>query len=202
MALSNYSDLKTAVKNWLNNSEIDAYIPDFITLAEERLNRELRIEDMVTTLSSTISGGVVTVPSDFLEFSYAYIDGSPAQPLGIVSADEILRKYPTRTSDSKPMFIAKDGGSFIFGPYPDANYTLKGSYYKKITSLSDSSLTNWYTNNAIDVLLFAALLEAEPFIREDERLIIWESKYQNGIREIKKTEKRKRLSGPLRSKAL
>jgi len=201
MSIANYDDLKTAIANWLNDSNIAAYIPDFISLAEARIYRELRINSMMTSLSSAISSGVIAVPSDFLEFSYVAIDGSPASKLDVKTPEWIMNNYPNRSSDAKPRFIAKEGSNFIFGPYPDSNYTVIGSYYKRMPALISAS-TNWFTSNAPDILLFASLVEAEPFIMNDERISIWESKYQIAKHEIQKEDKRGRIMGsPQRSEA-
>ena len=188
MSIANYSDLKQSVTNWLNRSDLSTYIPDFITLGEKRIFREVRIRAMEESLSTAISSGVVVLPSDYVQLKHAYINGSPVQSLQRKSAEWIYSKYPTRSSQSKPLYIAREAGNFIFGPYPDSAYTVKGVYYKRLTALSDSNTTNWFTTNAPDLLLFSALLEAEPFIQNDERLVLWEAKYQSAKRGIQDEE--------------
>ncbi len=47
MAISTYSDLKTTVANYLARSDLTSQIPDFITFAENRLRRDLRIRQML-----------------------------------------------------------------------------------------------------------------------------------------------------------
>ena len=46
MAISNYTELKTAVANWLDRDDLTDRIPEFIALAESRFNRLLRIRAM------------------------------------------------------------------------------------------------------------------------------------------------------------
>ncbi len=46
MSLSTYSDLQTSIANYLARSDLTSIIPDFITLAENRLRRELRIRHL------------------------------------------------------------------------------------------------------------------------------------------------------------
>ena len=69
MAISTYSELQEAVASWLNRSDLTTTIPDFITLAESRLNRTLRLRVMetTTTLSLTASSRTVALPSAFIE---------------------------------------------------------------------------------------------------------------------------------------
>lgn len=195
MAISTYSELKTAVANWLNRDTLTAYVPDFIMLGEMRIYRELRIRAMEASLSSAISSGTVSLPADYVELKHARIDGTPVQPLQRKTAEWIYEKYPTRSSDSKPKFIAQDQGVFIFGPYPDDTYTVKGTYYKRLTALSDSNTTNWFVTNAPDLLLWASLCEAEPFLKNDERVLLWEGKYAKTKVAVEDEDRRERLSG-------
>jgi hypothetical protein len=47
--------------------------------------------------------------------------------------------------------------------------------------LSPQNQTNWLTDYAPDVLLYAILLEAVPFLKNDERIPVWESAYARGL---------------------
>jgi hypothetical protein len=69
MAISTYSELQTAVANWLDRDDLDARIPEFITLAETRMNRVLRIRIMESVkIISTISGSKrYLMPTDYLQ---------------------------------------------------------------------------------------------------------------------------------------
>jgi hypothetical protein len=195
VALTTYSGLKTAVANWLNRTDLTSYIPDFIALAEERIYRDLRIKAMETAFSSTVASGVIALPTDYLELKSAYVDGSPIYFLERASLEDIYSKYPTRAAGGKPLYIAREGENFIFGPYPDAAYTIKGIYYKKLPALSDSNTTNWLTSSAPSLILFGALTEAAPFLKDDARLAIWEGKFQTQMRDVQRADKREALRG-------
>lgn len=175
MAINSYATLQTSVANFLHRADLTSIIPDLITLAEKRINREVRTADMETAHNAAISSGVLAVPSDFLAWKSVYVDASPVRILRVKPLDWLWEKYPTRSSDAEPRFIARNGSNFEFGPYPDTGYTIKGTYYKRLTSVS----TSW---NALatanpDLYLMATLCEATPYIKNDSRIIIWESKY-------------------------
>lgn len=195
MALSTYSDLVAAVGTWLNRTDLASYAPDFIALAEERIYRNLRVKAMETALNETITGGVVTVPADYIELKSAYLDGSPAYALERLSVEEIYTKYPTRTSSAKPLYIAREGESFIFGPYPDGAYTLKGIYYARLAALSATNTSNWLTTHAPSLVLFGALAEAAPFLKDDQRIMIWETKFLAQLGDANKADKREGMRG-------
>lgn len=175
MALTTYANLKTAIANWVHRSDIATYADDLVTLAEARINREVRAVEMETALSSATASGVIAAPTGFLELRSAYVDGSPTQPLRVMSAAYIYSKYPHRSSDSKPLLIGYDAGNLIFGPYPDSAYTIKGTYYKRQGPLS-SAVYDLFTNHP-DLFLFGALAETRAFLQDDKRVPLWENKY-------------------------
>lgn len=180
MALATYSDLTTAVANWLHRSDLTSYIPDFITLAETRIYREVRSRDMETAFSTAIASGVVALPASYIDLKFAYVDRSPSNWLDRKSAQWIYQNYPQRTSDGLPRFIARQGSNFIFGPYPDSGYTVAGVYYKNLGAVSSSAHALFVSNP--DLYVFGALCEAEPYIIRDARVALWKAKY-NEIRD-------------------
>jgi len=148
---------------------------------------------MESALSVTISSGVATVPSDYLELKNAYISGSTVSPLRRGTSDYIYTRYPTRSSDSKPRYIAREGSNFIFGPYPDSGYTVAGIYYASPTSIQSSANALYVAYP--DLYLFAALCEAAPYLLEDVRVPLWEQKYASIKESIRQKEFMEDASG-------
>lgn len=190
MAINSFSTLKTAAQNWIDRTDIADRVDEFIALGEARIYRKLRIRAMETALSDTIASGVISVPSDYRALKHAYVNGSPTTPLEQTTAENILTKYPTRSSTSKPKYIAQDGGNFIFGPYPDSAYTIQGTYYAALTALSTGNETNWFTANAPDLLLFATLAEAAGFEMNDEKEVKWATRFERAVDDIQKEDNR------------
>lgn len=176
-AITDFATLKTEVAAWLNRSDLTNEVPGFIQLGEFRVYRDLRVRQMETALSAAISSGVLAVPSGYLEMKFAYVNGSPMRKLERKDAEWIYLNYPTRSSDGTPKFFAREATNFIFGPYPDSAYTVKGVYYKKLDALSGTNTTNWLITDAPDLILFASLCEAAPFLQDDARVPLWEKKY-------------------------
>lgn len=197
MAINNYDTLLTAVENWLDNAPVTAQIPDFIMLGERRIYRKLRIRPMETDISVTIAGGEAAAPTAMVELKHLRVVGTDGKEYTMESRtpEWIYHNYPKRSVDGRPRFFAREGDSFIFGPYPDQNYVVKGKYYARLTALSSANSVNWFTSNAPDVLLAAALVEATPFVMEDERLAVWAPKLETMMMEIQKEDDRERISG-------
>ena len=194
MALDTYSGLVTAVQNELHRSDLASYVPDWITLAESRINKHLRVRAMETSTSSTIAAGVVAVPSNYLSLKDAYITSTtPYVNLDRKTANWIYGNYPNRVADSTPGFIAREGSSFIFGPYPDANYVVKLVYWARLTALS-SALNSIFTNYP-GLWLFGALCESAPWLKDDKRIAVWEVKFQDLIKQVQDEDDDEFLSG-------
>jgi hypothetical protein len=148
---------------------------------------------MEATLSGTISNGVIAVPADYLSLKFAYLTTAPYTALRGASPIQVYNDYPNRTSADKPKLIAREGSNFIFGPYPDGNYSIGGVYYAKPDALS-SSVNNLFTQTP-ELYLFASLLAASPFLKDDARLQTWETLYQGVLASLTNADNEEIESG-------
>jgi hypothetical protein len=189
MALTTYSDLQTAIANYLARSDLSSQIPDFIRLAEIRLRRELRIRQMLKNVTTSTTSGDATVqlPSDFLQMRDLYIDGDPLQPV-IYLTPSLFTSNAQSTYSGKPTRYTILADEFKFAPYPDTAYTLYMLYYASPPFLSSTQTTNVWTVNAMDCLLYGSLGEAEPYLMNDARLQTWATLYQRGINSLTKSD--------------
>ena len=78
MALSNFSELKTEMANYVDRSDLTDQIPTFIKLTEARINRSLRVRLMESVkIISLVSGSKrYPVPSDYLQLRTVQYDTS------------------------------------------------------------------------------------------------------------------------------
>jgi hypothetical protein len=195
--ITDYATLQTSIAGFLHRSDMTAIIKELIADAEFRIANELRIRAMEANYSEAISGGTVALPSAFLEWKHLYIDGDSVQKLERRDPEWIYSNYPARSGSGKPVFFAQESDGLIFAPYASSGYTVKGVYYKKLDALSDSTTTNWFITNAPDLLRYGALCEAAPYMQNDERIGVWEQKYNQVKQRIERTERRERASGSL-----
>lgn len=200
--LTNYSDLKTSIANYLGRSDLTSNIPDFINLAEYRLQRNLRIRQMLKTVTATTTSGDSTVglPSDFLELRDIYAQGNPRISLSYLSPSAFTRDSRA-TESGRPSYYTLRSNEFELAPVPDSAYTLQMLYYAKPDLLSDSNSSNVFLANAPDALLYGALLEAEPFLMNDSRIQVWTGFYQNALDSLNVSDESSEYSGvPLNMK--
>jgi hypothetical protein len=196
MSFTSYSDLQTTIAGYLARSDLTTQIPDFIRLAETRLRRDLRIRQMLksVTTSTVAADSTVELPSDFLEVRDLVIDGSPPQPLNYASPSAFTRN--TRTWESgKPLDYTVLANDFQLAPIPDAVYTVKMLYFAAPTFLSDTNTSNVFLANTPDVLLYGALLEAEPYLMNDARVNTWGTMFDRALASITRSDEQGQYSG-------
>lgn len=200
MALSTYTELKDAVADWLDRSDLTNNIPDFITLAEARINRELRIrpQEVRSTMTTTIGNKYHALPGGYLSMRNIQLNTNPTTPLEFISLEMLDRLYGSDIT-GKPTAYSIVGDEIQLAPIPDSTYTVEVAYYKKFETLGDGTggtvTSNWLTTNAPDVLLYGALLEAEPFLKNDERIPTWLNAYKESISKLQLADTADRHSG-------
>jgi len=197
MAIGTFAQLKTAAANWLDRSDLTDRIPEFITLAEARFNRILRIRDMetVSTAISTSAGTrEYSLPTGFVQMKEFHLSTDPLTPLSYITPEMMTRLW-AGSGQGKPEVFTIIADNVRLGPSPDAVYTTSMLYYKTFTALSDSATTNDMLTNNPDVYLYGTLLEAEPFIMNDERVQLWGMAFKQAIDDIQNQDNKDRHSG-------
>jgi hypothetical protein len=187
--ITSYSTLQTAVTDYLARGDLSTYTPNFIQNFEERFYRDSDnwASWMESALSVAISSNVAAVPSDYLGLKTAYLSGQNSAPLKRISLEQLYARYPRAGSTGVPAYIARNKTNFEFGPIATGG-TLVGTYYAKPTVLRSyttggaDAVAHFLIVNAPDLLLYGALLEAEPFLKNDGRLVIWKSFYDEALR--------------------
>jgi hypothetical protein len=196
MAYTTYSDLKTSVANYLGRSDLTSVIPDFISFAELRIGRELRTRQMLelTTIATTGGDSTVSLPSDFLEIKDLNIQGNPRTPLTYLSPSAFSRD--ARADESgKPFYYTILESEISLAPKPDTVYNIEILYYAKPTVLSTGNASNVFLVNYPDALLYASLLEAEPYLINDARSQTWSTLYDRAIKNISDADQNSEYSG-------
>lgn len=187
MAITNYTDLQSTIADYLARTDLTTQIPLFIQLAENRLRRDLRTRPMlkVVTTPTTAGDPTIALPSDFLEMRDLHIESSPIQTLVYQNPSNFYRNTKASTADSgAPKFYTVMGSEFQFAPIPDSAYTLKMVYYAAPSYLSSSVSSNVFLANSPDLLLYASLGEAEPYLMNDARIATWAQLYDRGLNSL------------------
>lgn len=204
MALASYTDLLASVATWMNRTDLTAVIPDFVTIVESKLSRDLRLRKQVTstTLSTLTTTRAVALPTDWLEFENVSIAGSPETACQYVTIEHMDAKYPESGSSARPFVYTIEADNILFGPTPDAVYTVNVLYYARFPGLAANS-TNWLLTNHPNLYLYACLREGSFFIKDEEAAVRWDSLYKQEVANLQAADDRSTHSGTmLRVKAI
>ena len=200
MAIDTFTNLKSTIATYLNRDDLTANIPDFISLTEKRLNRELRVREMVNTDTSitTVSGTQdYTLPTGFIEAITVVFQSDPFVTLPFISNHDFYRKYNTSVTTGIPSFFTIVGNKIKLGVAPDQAATLQIDFYKEVTTLSDSVATNDILTKFPELYLYGALAESSPFLMQDERLNTWASLYKEAVNKANESAMNGSSSTPL-----
>ena len=196
MASTTYAELQTATANWLDRTDLTSRIPEFIELAEANFNRVIRQPDMVAKDDSfSIAGRYTTLPTDTLEIIRIVVDLTPVIVLEYMTPEEISERRIVMSSTGKPYYFTTIGGAtnqLEVLPSPDSTYTSTIVYYTRIAALSDGATSNWLLAAHPDIYLFGTLVEAEPYLKNDERMPMWTARLDKALNDLKLQGQRER----------
>jgi len=196
MAITNYSELKSAIADWLDRTDLTDSIPDFITLAETRHRRDFKIRRMETrvTANTVADTEYYTLPDNFVAMRNIQLNTDPKTALEYLTPEQMDRIY-AGSNKGKPKAYSIIGDNIQLRPLPDSAYEIEMLYYKYFTPLSDSNTTNDMLTYHPDAYLYGALVEAEPYLQNDKRIQTWASFYERAKKDIIDSNERDRHSG-------
>ncbi len=188
-----YSSLITTIQAYLqvnnNNSPAIANIPTFVALAQARIPREMKLLGFRSEVTGNFDGGtqnsgLMSKPSDWRKTIAFYVatgsDVNVHTPILQRDYSYIRTVYSDPSLRGTPRFYGDaDYQHWLVQPSPSSSMAYKICYYSTLTQLDNTAQTNWLTVNAPDLLLYASLLEAVPFLKVDERIPVWQGLYQN-----------------------
>lgn len=177
MTIATYGQLKAALSDWLDRSDMTARIPDFVRLAEATLNKVLRSPRGIAYGSLSVAGGMryAAAPVDMLEMLFATATDED-YPLEQVSPQQLVNLRQTRLRNpGPPRYFAVVGQRLELAPTPAAATTLDVAYFQKIPALEADGDSNWLLQYDPDVYLYTALLHGAQFLHDDRQAAVYES---------------------------
>lgn len=152
-------------------------LPRLVTLAERRIARDLKILGFVRAVTTPLVAAVAVYqkPDRWRDTISMTVDGSPI----FARSYEYCRNYwPDEAQTAAPQFYADyDYQHWLITPTPSATAQLEVLYYEQPQFLDEDNQENWLTKFAPDALTYATLLEAAPFLKNDERMATWQAMY-------------------------
>lgn len=198
MAISTYSELKSAIADFLNRDDLDAVISTFISLAEADINRSVRHWRMEERSSGQQSAGdqYMQIPADWVETIRMNVAGTSTTPINLASIATIIDKRAASNDEAgTPLLYAHVRGEFELYPTPVEDTDIELLYYKKLDALSDSTTTNWLLSEAPDVYLYGSLMHSAPYLADDARVAIWAQLYSAAVSNLIDSGEKAQFSG-------
>jgi hypothetical protein len=198
MAITNYTNLQTAIADFLNRDDLASVIPTFIQLAEAQIQREVRHWKMEARSSGQQSAGdqYMQIPADWLETIRLHLTASGTSALTLASRAAIadIRAKNEDVSTRLPYYYCHSDGQFELYPTPSEDTDIELLYYQKIPDLA-SNTTNWLLSDAPDVYLYGSLLHSAPYLAEDARVAVWAQMYSAAVQNVNNASEQARYSG-------
>tara|TARA_Y100000310_G_C20692113_1_gene823008 strand:- start:1135 stop:1761 length:627 start_codon:yes stop_codon:yes gene_type:complete len=196
MALDTRDNLISSVQDTLNRSDLDSVVPDWIEMAEAEFNRVLRIRQMYARATATASTQFVSLPTDFLEMRNIQIDSSPPFALEYLTPERMDDiRYDNNNPTGKPFYYTIQGSTVELYKTPDTSYTLQIGYFQKVDALSASNTSNFILDNWPDLYLYQTLTHSSPYLMEDERTPVWETRASKIMGELMIQDENTKYSG-------
>lgn len=204
----NYGTLKSTIANFINRSDLTSVIPTFISLAALDLYRERNIATAELSATHTLADGEDTLeyPPNYKAYLQAWIkDGSDKlhrpvflsktnfDRVVLTSDTQVLLRNPgdlllstAGITDGAPLAICDFGGRLLLYPTvanDGVGKTIELDYY---SILPYDNLVDTYEDELFrlgwDVLMYGALMKAEPYLGSDERIEKWREDYNKALR--------------------
>ncbi len=193
-----YAELQSTILDWLNRPDLEAVVPTFIADAEARLNRDTRIRSQVARAVFTVNGDGLDLPTDYAAVDSWHLNGPTYYGALETVNGNALSVLRARYRSGPPRYVAIEERKAYFAPEPgDASYDTLLSYWRRIPALSDAATTNWFLDAHPDIYRLAALVESAPYLKDDQRTLVWETQLQARLEDLLRATEAEVYSGSL-----
>lgn len=194
-----YDSLVENIQSYLERNDASTLdkIPLFIMLAEQVIASRIKFLGNLTvnTSNMVIGSAVIAKPARWHKTVSMNVTVAGVRQPVLLRKYEYLREYwPDAALQDVPEFYADyDYTNWLVAPTPDSAYAFEVLYYERVQPLDSSNQTNWFTVYAPQALLYGSLLQAMPFLKNDERIPLWEAQY-NAIMDTLMAEDKLRIA--------
>lgn len=200
MTAMTYSSLVEDIKVYAdrNDDPFVNQIPRLIALAEFRIATEVHALGYRKFVTFDLIAGqsVYAKPADWRESVNINIGigtSGNSRKFLLYRGYEYLRTFwPNSDNLAEPRFYSDyDFNHIIVAPTPNATFPAEWCFHEKPLPLSPSNEQNWTTNFCPMLILYATLLEAQPFLMRPERTAEFQALYQRAVDSIMNEERRR-----------
>lgn len=191
MAISNYTELKAAISDWMARSDVAGNAADFIALGEARLNRLLDPVGTTATLTGVIGSKTLDISS---------LSVQEAQNLYATVGEEefyltprALGTYSISTTAGFPSIWAIEGNTITLDRELDEAYSFRFVYLGRFV-LSDVAPTNEFLTNNPDLYMAASIVWGNVYVKDLPQAAMWKQMLDEFTAEVAHENSRKKRS--------
>jgi hypothetical protein len=192
VGFSTRDELKAAIADWLNRSDLSARIDDFIALTDAEIHTRLR--RAVSRINVTLDSDAVALPPATCEEVRAgaiqSTDVWKNRPLYGATPEVIYQRRAQYREAGVPRYVAVVNDTLLLDRTPDQDYTAELIVFAPHTALTSAQTSNAVLQEAPNIYLYGALKHAAPFLEHDERISLWERLYDDALERLNKKRER------------
>ena len=199
----NFGEITTRVRAQLNSEDAAVFVNEWVkqTQRTQEINGNYKCMEVRATVAS--SEYKISIPNlsggRFKEaIAFKVQDGDTFYELLKDSIGQAEKDYPSPTTEKgRPKVFATHAATneFFVRPTPDKSYTFDLYFYQYLPELSADSDTNWWTNNAWDLLIYGTLIKAEAYLNHPDKALFWQSLHDRAVGQLQLSEVKEKWAG-------
>lgn len=166
-------------------------IPRLIMMAEQAIAAEIKTLMQLNVVNTNVlaNSPVLEKPARWRKTTSMKINGEPV----MLKSMDYVSMYQSESDPGVPLYYGDyDYDHWALAPVPDQSYSLQIIYFSRIQPLDITNQENLLTREAPQALLFGTLLQAQGYLKNQEKLAVWKGFYTDAINALK-TEDQKRM---------
>lgn len=190
--IATYQDLINTIADWLNRTDLNDSIPQFIVLAEGDIRVDLRSRGVLMDTTVTIDDGSIVLPSDVKVIRSLYDSYGEIRMASPERVAEINARYPSGGQRANyAAIVAQDTDDtdsliLLSAPIPQEDITITIIYEPDLVALSSDNTSNWLLRKHPNVYLYASLVHSAPYLRDEERVPLWDKMYRDYMKKLER----------------
>lgn len=209
LPFSSYDNLVANIAETLNRQDLAAAIPGFVSLVEGEVNADDRFRVLPSLQRSTavipvaplnpvtnLAESYIPMPADYISMVNFRIMEAPAPGrVEVITTEQMDLKRQIYPEMDTPKFYTIIGEEFELLPAADQAYNAQMIYYAMVPPLGTSNESNWLLARWPNVYYYGALLQAAPYLKNDDRIQTWGAMYNAIAEKIHVSNDRGMFSG-------
>ena len=185
-----YNAFKTHLLTFLwkqNDVDLIANLDNLIIMANAELGRKLTISEREAVLTLSIGDETSLLPDDFSHMiTLSYTLGTLVLCTAAKLAEDRLLLAPPGDNGH---YRIRGKYLELAGTFDPTNPTAFTIFYRsKIPDFKETDIS-FLVDNHLDLYTYAVFQHAAPFLREDERVALWEKKYSDALNSVLEDDK-------------